>query len=96
MKQSISFCQFTDAFQALDRQGQFTYNGKKALYEHLEELEESTGEAIDLDVIALCCEYAEYGSIEKCEEEMGLDENEKLEDLTIIIEFSSGIIIQQF
>ena len=64
MKQTISFTQFTDAFRDYNRQKQFSYKGKKALFEYLEEYEDSTGEQIELDIIALCCDYEEYDSLE--------------------------------
>ena len=64
MKQTISFTQFTDAFRDYNRQEQFTYNGKKALFDFLEEYEDSTDEEIELDIIALCCDYTEYDSLE--------------------------------
>ena len=40
----------------------FTYRGALALAEYLETLEEDTGEKIELDVVALRCEYDEYTS----------------------------------
>jgi hypothetical protein len=43
----------------MDRKENFTYEGRKALYAYFEEYEESTGEEIELDVIAICCEYNE-------------------------------------
>ena len=49
MKQTISFGQFQDAFYNMDRQNQFTYKGKKALFEFLEEYEDNTDEEIELD-----------------------------------------------
>lgn len=63
MKQSIGFCQFTDAFRNMGRGEQFTYSGLQALFNYLEEIEEETGEEIELDVIALCCEYSEYANV---------------------------------
>lgn len=59
---NISFSHFCDAFRDTGREDQFTYKGKRALYDYLEELGNDTGEEIGLDVIALCCEYAEYDS----------------------------------
>lgn len=59
MIQTINFSQFCDSFSE-DRQNQFSYEGKKALFDYLEEYEEETGEEIELDVIALCCDYTEY------------------------------------
>jgi len=64
MKQTITFGQFQDAFYNMDRQGQFSYPAKKALFEYLEEYGDSTGEEIELDVIALCCDFTEYDSLE--------------------------------
>jgi len=32
---------------------------KRALFDHLENVEEDTGEQIELDVIGLCCDYEE-------------------------------------
>jgi len=64
MKQTVNFYQFTDAFTNMNRQNQFSYKGKKALFEYLEEYEDSTGEQIELDIIALCCDYEEYDSLE--------------------------------
>ena len=63
MKQTINFTQFTDAFSK-ERQNQFSYKGKRALFDYLEEYEDSTGEEIELDIIALCCDYTEYDSLE--------------------------------
>ena len=59
MKQSIGFCGFCDAFRDMDRNENFSYEGKRILFDYLEEYEESCGEEIELDVIALCCEYSE-------------------------------------
>lgn len=58
MKQSINFYQFQTAFNEI-RPNNFSYNGLKLLFNHLEEYEESTGEEIELDVIALCCDFVE-------------------------------------
>lgn len=104
MKQSIGFCQFCDAFTAMDRQDTYTYAGKRALFDYLEELEGDTGEEIELDVVALCCEYTEYDSAVSCIQECGYDyqtEDEEdaldwLRDRATVIEFNNGIIISDF
>lgn len=59
MFQSVNFSSFCDSFRNLDRQDQFTYAGKRVLFDYLEQYEEDTGESIEIDVIALCCEYVE-------------------------------------
>ena len=45
-----------------ERKNQFSHGAQKALYNYLVEYEESTGEDVELDIIALCCEYSEYAS----------------------------------
>jgi hypothetical protein len=59
MYQRVSFGDFFDAFRAHGREGQFSHKALKALFNHLEEVEEDTGTPIELDVVALCCEYQE-------------------------------------
>lgn len=72
MKQTINFSQFCDAFRAHDRQDQFSYEGKRALFGYFEQYEEETGEEVELDVIAICCEYAE-SSLEDVISDYSLD-----------------------
>lgn len=59
MKQSIGFCGFCDAFRDADRKENFSYEALRILFDYLEQYEDDTGEEIELDVIALCCEYSE-------------------------------------
>lgn len=50
---------FVDAFKRYNRQDQFSYEGLEVLFDYLDNLSEDTGEPIELDVVALCCEYYE-------------------------------------
>ena len=59
MKQTINSSQFHDAFHKIGRGNQFSYEALDVLFNYLEQFEEDTGEEIELDVIALCCEYSE-------------------------------------
>jgi hypothetical protein len=59
MKQTISLSNFRDAFQRANRGNQFSYEALELIFDYIEEYEESTGEEIELDVIGLCCEWAE-------------------------------------
>lgn len=58
MKQTINFSAFVDAFHAFKRYDQFGYKALEILFRYLEELEQDTGEELELDVIALCCDYS--------------------------------------
>ncbi len=64
MYKRLTFSDFRDEFTDYGRSDQFSYDGLKALYEYLEDFYESSGEEFELDVIALCCEFTEYDSIE--------------------------------
>ena len=80
MIQTINLHDFRNAFQAAGRGEQFTYEGLGVLFDYLEQLEQDTGEQIELDIIALCCEYAE-STPEEIAEDYGIeiDEDEDLE-----------------
>ena len=56
---NIGFFEFCDAFRDMDRNENFSYQGKRALFDYLESLSDDTGRPVELDVIALCCEYYE-------------------------------------
>ena len=58
--QSIDFNGFQNAFDRYGRSTQFTSTGLKMLYEYLWDLADDMGQGIELDVIALCCQYSEY------------------------------------
>lgn len=96
MYQEINFSDFCDGFQG-DRKDTFSYNGKRALYDYLIEYEESTGEEIEFDPIALCCEYSEYENIDEVIVHYeNIKDIDDLRDNTQVIEFDGGIIIQNF
>ena len=58
MKQTVNFSAFCDAFHAYKRYDQFGYTALQVLFEYLEEYEDSADEELELDVIALCCDYS--------------------------------------
>lgn len=59
MKQTVNEHDFIDAFRIMDRKENFSYEGRKALFNYFEEIEQDCGNEIELDVIAICCEYSE-------------------------------------
>ncbi len=60
-------------FKECGRENSFTRVGMEALFEHLEELSEGMGEDIQIDVVALCCDYSEYDDIDDYNEQNGTD-----------------------
>lgn len=59
MKQSVTFNDFCDAFHAHDRYDSFGYQALRVIFDYLEQYEQDTGEGLELelDVIAICCDY---------------------------------------
>jgi hypothetical protein len=99
MKYTITFSDFSDLFSKSDTyKDNFSYEGLRALFDYLEGYEEETGEQLDFDPIALCCEYTEYGSLEDVQAEYtDIKSMEDLQEHTQVIECDNGhIIIQNF
>ena len=59
MYQTINRSQFHDAFKAAGRGDQFSYAALNSLFSAFEQMEDATGQPMELDVIAICCEYSE-------------------------------------
>lgn len=57
--QTLDKYDFADAFKRCNRQSNFSYEGLEVLFDYLESYSDDTGEPVELDVIALCCEYNE-------------------------------------
>jgi len=77
MKQTVTLYDFRDAVERMGRDTHFTYSGLEVLFRYLEDLEDQLGEELEFDVIALCCDYAEY-SPEEIADLYGID----ISDLT--------------
>ena len=89
---------FERAFKNFERDN-FSYDGLKALFEYLEEYEEDTGEEVELDVIALCCDYMEYDSLKEYNDDYGTkySEIDAIQDDTTLIKIDdNSFIIQQY
>ena len=104
MKETLTTGQVADRLLA-DKNANWTPAGARAIAEHIEECEVESGEEMELDVIAIRCEFTEYESALDAighyafylEDEDDEDEAlEWLQDRTTVIEFSGGIIIQDF
>ena len=106
MKKTIDKHDFIAEFEAYNRADQFTESGLAALFEYLEPYEEGTGTEMELDVIALCCEYSDYDEDTiKTDYDYMMDDEEdwtvedliqELQDRTTVIKHDNGWIIQEF
>ena len=59
MKTTVDFSDFREAFRRADRDSSYTREGLMMLFEYFEQIEADIGEEIELDVIAICCDYDE-------------------------------------
>jgi hypothetical protein len=91
MKKTLSTYEIADALKR-DENAAWTWAGAQALAEYLEEYEESIGEEMELDVVAIRCDYSEYSSLQdwavehfggvpEALEGLGLEDEIELDDL---------------
>jgi hypothetical protein len=109
MKTTVSRYDFERAFVDADRKENFSYEALGLLFDYFESYEEETGEEVELDVIAICCEYTEdtpeaiannywdRGSVPDDEEELRGQVREYLEANTSIVgETATGFVYLAF
>jgi hypothetical protein len=98
MKQTITKSDFRDAFKKMGRDSNFSYDGLGALFDYLELLETETREELELDVIAICCDFSEYENLAEFQNDY--PDYETMEDIenetTVIKVDDERFIIQQF
>ena len=99
----VSFYDFLEEFKKYNREDAFSYQGKKALYDYLNNLSEDIGQQIELDIIGLCCEFTQYDSLEDFNKDYSYSIGEDIEDIedisnyTIVIPINGdSFIIQDF
>jgi hypothetical protein len=78
MKTTVYFSEFRDLFQQI-RPDNFSYQGQKILFDYFQEYEESTGEEVDLDVIAICCDFSE-DSFENIADQYGIELDAEMDE----------------
>ena len=107
--ETVTESTFRDAFQRMGRTENFSGEALGLLYDYLNELSDDIGEPLELDVIAICCEYSEM-SAEEVREAYGLDvpedddEAEEAEDVrdylsentSLVGETDHGFVFAQF
>ena len=99
MKQIVNKYHFCEEFKRCGRGTQFSYNGLRNLFDFLEELEDGTGEEVELDVVALCCDFTEYETLEEFQADYGNEYKtlEDVEEATMVIPDEDGsFIVSQF
>jgi len=102
MIETVSQNNFIDAFKTYfsgSYKDNFSYDGLTALYDYLESYEEDTDKKVELDVIALCCEYSEFKDLQELKQSYSsIQSLKELRDHTTVIEIpnSERFIIQDY
>jgi len=92
---------FQDEFQSV-RPNQFTYAGLNTLFDYLEEYEHDAhngdaGDSVELDVIAICCDFSQYDSIDDALKAFNLEDRDELEGNTVVLNCAdSSVIVQNY
>lgn len=110
MKQTLNQYQFVELF--LQRRPEnFSRDALAALFDYYRESEEDTGEEIEFDPVAICCDWTEYESASEAAEAYGWESEEAddekndtserealqyLNDETTVLELASGYVVLNF
>jgi len=103
MIKTITEWDFVNSFDQVNRATNFSVAGRKALFEMLEEIDAN----MELDPIAICCDFTEYGSLEEWKQDYGYEAEDEeddddyaldyLRDQTLVLELSNGgLVIQSY
>jgi len=95
MIKQINWYEFSDWFLKSDTyKNNFSYDGLRSLYDYLEDYEEQSGEALEFDPIAICCDYSEFDSLEEIQSQYpDIKSLDDLEDKTSVINCDNGHLI---
>ena len=86
MRQEITESQFVDEIVG-DEYNSMSYEGARALYEYLEEVEDNGGEEMSFCKADIRCQYTEYENIEEVQEDYNdIKTLADLKDRTVVIE----------
>ena len=98
MKQTITEYSFIEAFKNSHRLDNFTIDGLRALFNYIEQYEEDCDTEIELDVIALCCEFTEYENLAELQQNYSdIESIDELQDNTTVIMIDDeSFIIQDY
>ena len=97
MKQTMNEFDFKNEFKKI-RPDNFSYEGLSVLYNHLIQFEEDTGEELEFDPIAYCCEFSEYENYIELKKDYDVDGFGILELNTTVLKIpnTSRFIIQNY
>jgi hypothetical protein len=85
--ETVNVHSFREAFKMMDRQNQFSYDGLEVLFDYLDDCEQD----VELDVIAICCDFEEV-TFEDMRGTEDLDDDASEEDILEYLESVTTIV----
>ena len=101
MIQTITITDFINAFDRAGRSANFSIAGLTAIFDLLEDVNPD----MELDPIAICCEFSEYKDLEELKQDYAYDEDleeddeilDYYRDQTLVLELGNGgLVIQAY
>lgn len=100
MKTTINQLDFVSAFKGnSERKEYFSYGALCALFDHYQQIEEDTGEEMELDVVAVCCDWTEYDTALEAARAYDFDKEDEdkalsyLTNKTIVLSLEGGNVV---
>ena len=98
MKITVQLNNFRDGFRNSDRINNFSYSGLTSLFDYLTEYENDTGSELELDAIAICCDFAEDSAEDIADNYRidieGLDKDEIKKAILKYLEDEGALIVE--
>lgn len=93
LKYTLSVSEFTNLFDQYNRSDNFSIAARQALFDYLEDYSEGIGESVDIDVIAICCDWAEY-TLDELVQEYGymVDDLEHFGEIVELLEQNTTVL----
>jgi hypothetical protein len=79
MYQTVNEYDFRNAFHSMGRGEQFSYEGLEILFNALEQYESDADQKMELDVVALCCDFSEM-TLNEIKASYDIEDGEDVED----------------
>lgn len=90
MKTTLSTYDIANALKS-DDNANWSWAGARALAEYLEQLEEDTGEEMELDVVAIRCDFSEFANLEAWASDYFRDQADAVDKLCLTLGMDGSI-----
>ena len=93
---TLSQYDFINEFEiSTERQNQFSHNALSSLYDYYEDYASCRGEPFIFDLIAICCDFTEYNTIEEAAKDYSITPIELEYATTVLHVLGNGHVVVQ-